>query len=116
MSHILSVNSTVSDTLGGYGDIYDGTTGYYYDVYQLDNLAPGYQVSVSVESGQFDTWVGIYNASSGQYIGTDDDGGAATNSLFSFTPVFGDQNSYYAVVSSYAPVSTGSYNISAYYS
>jgi hypothetical protein len=112
----LSVNSTVSETLGEYGDYYDATSGYYYDFYQLTNLAPGYGVTIDLASNNFDTYVGIYNASSGQFVGFNNDGGAGTNSSFTFTPTLGDQSSYYAVVSSNGVNSTGNYQISAYYS
>lgn len=111
----LSVNSTVSDNLGEFGDYLDLTAGYYYDYYQLTNLAPGYAVNVSLASDNFDAFLGIYNSNTGQYIGVDNDGGAGTNSQFSFTPVFGDQDGYYAVVSSFGHNSTGDYYISASY-
>jgi hypothetical protein len=116
MTDVLSVNSTVSETLGEYDDYYNGTNGHYYDVYQLTNLAPGYGVTIDLASNNFDTVVGIYNASSGQLVGSSDDGGAGTNSSFTFTPTFGDQSAYYAIVTSYGPNSTGNYQISAHYS
>ena len=111
----LPVNSTVSDQLGEYGDDYSHTTGHYFDYYQIGNLAPGYEVNVSVSSRNFDTFLGIYNGNTGELVGTDDNSGAGTNSQFSFTPVFGDQDSYYAIVTSAGPNSTGYYNISASY-
>jgi hypothetical protein len=110
---ILPVNSLVSETLGAPNDYYDASTAHYHDFYQLANLVPGTDVNVSLSSSNFDTVLTIYNANSGQIIGSNDDGGAGTNSQFTFTPVFGDQDSYFAIVTSYAPNSTGSYNISS---
>jgi len=111
----ISVNSTVSDQLGGYGDYRSSTDGHYYDYYQITNLEPGYAVNVSLNSNNFDTFLYIYNASTNQFVGYDDNGGGGTNSQLSFEPFFGDQDSYYAIVTSAGPSSTGSYNISAYY-
>ncbi|MGQ4646275.1 hypothetical protein [Lyngbya aestuarii] len=113
-TNYIGVNSTVSDQLGGYGDIYDPTTGHYYDFYQITNVAPGYELNISLNSNNFDTSLYIYNASTNEFVGYDDNGGGATNSQLSFTPVFGDQDSYYAIVTSAGPSSTGYYDISVY--
>ena len=112
----LSVNSVVSDTLGEYNDLYDATNGYYYDFYMLTDVTPGVDVTISVESGQFDTWVSVYNTASGEFVQQDSNGGAGTNSLMSFTPTFGDQNSYMVLVSSENNSfnATGAYNVSAF--
>ena len=114
-TNYLPVNSTVSDTLGESGDFYAATQGYYYDFYLLTDVTPGVDVTISVESGQFDTWVSVYNTGSGQFVQQDSNSGAGTNSLMSFTPTFGDQDSYMVLVSSENNSfnATGAYNVSA---
>ena len=115
-TNYLSVNSTVSDTLGEAGDFYAATQGYYYDFYLLTDVTPGVDVTISVESGQFDTWVSIYNSGSGEIVQQDSNGGAGTNALTSFTPTFGDQDSYMVLVSSENNSfnATGAYSVSAF--
>ncbi|MBD2100849.1 hypothetical protein [Leptolyngbya sp. FACHB-261] len=113
----LPVNSTISDTLGGQGDYYSAADGHYYDFYQLTNVAPGSNITVDVMGGTgLDTYLYLYNSASQSVVGFDDDGGGGTNSRLSFQPTFGDQDSYMAIVTSYAPNATGAYTIGAYYS
>lgn len=113
MSDILpiSVGSSITDTLGEAGDYYNPTGAYYYDFYQLTNLTPGVSVTISMNSYNMDTWVGIINADTGEWIAWDDNSGSGTNSLLSFTPVFGDQSNYYVAASSSGPNSTGTYSL-----
>lgn len=119
MSHgfegYLPVNSVVSDYLGEAGDFYSPTEGYYYDFYKVTNLAPGYSVTVNVESNSFDTYVGIYNAGTGE-IQWDNNSGSGTNAQITFAAPVGDQDSYYVLVSSAGVNSAGGYTVSATYS
>lgn len=121
----LPVNSTVSESLGETFDYYVPTTdyygypsysGYYYDFYQLSNLSAGTEVTVNVNSSEFDTYLLIFNAGTGEFVGIDDDGGVGTNSQFTFSPVAGNENNYYALVSSYWTNETGAYDIGLSYS
>lgn len=110
----LTVNSTVSQSLGGYGDYRNGVDGRYYDFYRLSNLSPGLRVTVDLKSRSFDTVLYLYNAETGKIVGFDDNSGQGSNSRFGFTPTFGDQNSYYVIASSKAANSAGAYTVSAY--
>lgn len=112
MTDLLVNNSTVSDALGEHGDIYLASNARYYDMYQLTNLNFGYATTVNVGSNNFDTLVYIYNADTNQIVAWDDDSGLGSNSSVTFTPAPGDQNSYYAIVTSASWNSTGAYNIS----
>lgn len=116
----LPVNSNVSESLGEVFDYYVPTTnlygysdysGYYYDFYQLSDLSAGSEVTVNVSSSEFDTYLLIFNAGTGEFVGIDDDGGGGTNSQFTFSPVSGNENNYYALVSSYWTNESGAYNI-----
>lgn len=116
----LPVNSNVSESLGEVFDYYVPTTnlygyydysGYYYDFYQLSDLSAGSEVTVNVSSSEFDTYLLIFNAGTGEFVGVDDDGGRGTNSQFTFSPVAGNENNYYALVSSYWTNESGAYNI-----
>lgn len=110
----LTVNSTVSQSLGEATDYYSQRNGRYYDYYRLTNLTPGQRVTVSLNSNRFDTYLYLMNAETGRIVARDDDSGAGTNSRLSFTPTFGDQGSYYVIASSCAPNSTGAYTLSVY--
>jgi hypothetical protein len=114
MSNILplAVGSKITDKLGEAGDYYVAQEGYYYDYYQLTNLTPGVPVTISMTSYNMDTWVGIINGDTGKWVVYDDNSGSGTNSLLSFTPVFGDQGNYYIAASSSGPNSTGTYSLS----
>lgn len=109
----LAVNSAIVDTLGESDDYYNPQTGYWYDLYHLTNVTPGVAVTISMTSDNMDTFVGVYNVDSGELVASNDDAGSGTNSLLSFTPTFGDENSYVIYATSYAPRSTGTYTLAA---
>lgn len=112
MTDLLVNNSVAADVLGEHGDFYDAPTASYYDFYQLTNLNFGHATTVNVNSNSFDTYVYIYNVDTKEFVAWDDDGGLGSNSSVTFTPAAGDQNSYYAVVTSAGWNGTGAYNIS----
>ena len=113
MLDTLRVNSQVSESLSS-SDSYEFISGggYYYDYYELSNVVPGNPVTVSLTSNNFDTFLELYDLDSGTLIGSNNNGGAGTNSQITFTPQVGD--AYAIGVSSAGSNSTGSYTVGAF--
>lgn len=108
----LNSNTVVSNALE-WSDFRDETIGRYFDAYKLNNITPGRAVTISMSSQNFDTWVGVYNIDSGEWVAWDDNSGIGSNSQLSFTPTYGDQDSYVIFATSASPNSAGNYYISA---
>ena len=73
----ISPNSTINGSLATSDCVFTGTTRYV-DLYTFSGTA-GQQISISMNSAAFDTYLYLAN-SSNQTVGEDDDGGGGTNS------------------------------------
>ncbi|MEM7144128.1 MAG: serine protease [Verrucomicrobiota bacterium] len=104
---------TFNGSLSTLDDMFDPTGGSnfaYYDHYYPLDVAAGETATVTMNSGDFDTLLIVYDDVTGALIGFDDDGGSGTNSQFSFTPAAGQVPIIIAM--SAFPSTTGSYSIS----
>lgn len=87
----------------------------YRDDYRIRGVAPGQQVTLNLDSptgtDNFDTYLQVINAATGQVVGFDDDSGPGLNSEISFLAQA--DTIYLARVTSYSTFATGSYTLSA---
>lgn len=81
----------------------------FYDGYLLKNVVAGEQVLVNLSSNDFDTYLQLVDADTGELLAFDDDSGIGFNSQLIFT-VEQDTN-YILRASSYAPIVTGEYSL-----
>jgi len=85
--------------------------GKFADDYRFDNLSPGQQLQLNLNSDDFDTFLQLVDERTGRVITEDDDAGDNRNSRLSFTV---QPNINYIVrATSYAPGETGNYTISS---
>ena len=86
-------------------------SGRYADDYRLTGITPGQQVRLNLDSPNFDPYVQLVNANTGQVLAFNDDANNTFNSQLSFTAQ-ADTN-YLVRVTSYQAGATGSYTLSA---
>jgi Calpain family cysteine protease len=87
-----------------------GDEGSFSDDYQLNGINAGQQVQINLNSDQFDTYLQLVNAATGQVISFNDDANPDTiNSQLTFTAAAGVQ--YVVRVSSYENAVTGNYTL-----
>jgi subtilisin family serine protease len=101
-----SPNNTVYGTLSGTDALNPTRPGAYKDDYVYRSQTTQ-TVQVSMTSSQFDTYLQIINASTGQVVTFDDDSGAGLNSQLVFTATAG--TTYFIRATSYATRATGTY-------
>ncbi|MGP1383970.1 MAG: S8 family peptidase [Thainema sp.] len=82
---------------------------YYYDGYYISNLTAGQTVQINLSSSQFDTYLQLVDADTGDIIAMDDDGGPGLNSQLTF--VAQADTNYIVQATSYASNTTGSYTL-----
>ncbi|WAL59075.1 S8 family peptidase [Thermocoleostomius sinensis] len=99
-------NNTVYGTLSGTDALNPTRPGAYKDDYVYRSRTTQ-TVQVSMSSSQFDTYLQIVNASTGQVIAYDDDSGPGLNSQLVFTATAG--TTYFIRATSYAARATGAY-------
>ena len=102
-----SIDGALSNT-----DLRDpGNEGSYSDDYQLNGVAAGQQVQINLNSDQFDTYLQLVDAVTGQVISINDDTNPdTTNSQLTFTAAAGVQ--YLVRASSYEDETLGNYTLS----
>ena len=84
---------------------------FFADDYRFDNLSPGQQLQLDLNSDDFDSFLQLVDERTGRVITQDDDAGGNRNSRLSFTV---QPNINYIVrATSYDPVETGNYRISS---
>lgn len=109
----IAVGQTVNGDLSTTDLIHSTSSGNFSDDYQLSGITAGQQVQVNLNSQQFDTYLQLVNAITGQVIVENDDidiNAGNTNSALSFTA---DSNIQYVIrASSYEAGATGSYSLS----
>ena len=79
------------------------------DDYRLSGVSPGQQVQVNLNSGVFDTYLQLVDASTGSLINFDNDGGKGLNSQLTFQVKPGVD--YLIRVTSYETRATGNYTL-----
>ncbi|MEG5053739.1 MULTISPECIES: pre-peptidase C-terminal domain-containing protein [unclassified Microcoleus] len=85
--------------------------GKFADDYRFDNLSPGQQLQLDLNSDDFDSFLQLVDERTGRVITQDDDAGGNRNSRLSFTV---QPNINYIVrATSYDPGETGNYTISS---
>ncbi|MGQ4648724.1 S8 family serine peptidase [Lyngbya aestuarii] len=84
-------------------------SGSFYDDYYLSDLAVGEQVQVNVDSSEFDTYLQLLDANTGQLLEADDDGGFIYNSQLAFAVEEGVN--YLVRVTSFDRNATGQYSV-----
>ncbi|MDE5076724.1 MAG: hypothetical protein O4751_00020, partial [Trichodesmium sp. St2_bin6] len=102
-----------SQSLNGYlgSSTQDNPTrnGKYYNDYLLTGVSPGEQITLNL-SADFDTYLQLVNAQTGELITYNDDGGSGRNSRLTFTV---ESNINYLIrATSYAPAQTGVHTLS----
>ncbi|MFB2975279.1 C2 family cysteine protease [Microseira sp. BLCC-F43] len=102
-----TINGTLSKT-----DLRDaGDEGSFSDDYQLNGINAGEIVQINLNSAEFDTYLQLVNAATGQVISFNDDANPDTiNSQLTFTAAAGVE--YLVRVSSYENEVTGNYTLS----
>ncbi|WP_413176352.1 Calx-beta domain-containing protein [Anabaena azotica] len=85
-------------------------SGSFADDYRLIGVSPGQNVKVNLNSTNFDPYVQLLNASTGNLIAFDDDSGEGSNSQLSFTVQAGID--YVIRTTSYGSDLTGNYSLS----
>ncbi len=87
------------------------SNGRFADDYRFDNLSPGQQLQLDLNSDDFDSFLQLVDQRTGRVITQDDDAGGNRNSRLSFTV---QPNINYIVrATSYGPGETGNYKISS---
>jgi hypothetical protein len=105
----IGINQTVSGSLSNL-DVDDLIrSGHYADDYQLNGVTAGQRVQVSLNSWDFDAYLEVINASTGDRIDYNDDAGVGTDSQLNFTAQSGIN--YLIRVTSYDEGETGSYTL-----
>lgn len=85
---------------------------HYINEYKLVRLTAGQQVTIDLTSSDFDTYLYLINAGSGEIIQEDDDGGSGRNSSLTFT--IQQRVNYIIRVSSFGEMETGAYSLYAH--
>ena len=99
----IGVEDTVAGALEA-SDCVNGTA--YSDVWTLD-IASDTSMRIDLASGEFDTFLVLYDSASGQLVQSDDAGGGTNSSItYAFTP-----GRYYIEVTSYNGFTTGAYTL-----
>ncbi len=79
------------------------------DDYLLSWIPPNYKIKVDLLSSEFDTYLEIIDASTGEVLNKNDDGGEGSNSQLQFTTKFG--RNYLIRVTSFLNKDTGAYSL-----
>ena len=115
-SYTLSTNTTASvptitgnQSISGTLSTTDATNPTYHDDYILTGVTAGQQIQVNLNSTNFDTYLELVDASTGNVINYNDDASVGTNSQLNFTVQSG--TNYLIRATSYDPNVTGSYTI-----
>lgn len=85
--------------------------GRFADDYRFDNISPGQQLQLDLNSDDFDSFLQLVDEKTGRVITGDDDAGGNRNSRLSFTVQ--PNINYIARATSYSPGETGNYRISS---
>lgn len=104
-------NTTVSSFLSATDALTPFRPDHFYDGYLLTNLTPYQQVSLSLTSNDFDTYLHVIDANTGQLITFDDNSGSATNAALDF--VARPNTDYLVHVTSASALTLGEYSLSA---
>ncbi|MEP0831206.1 S8 family peptidase [Microcoleus sp. AS-A8] len=105
----INPNQTFSGTLVTTDPANSLRAGSLYDGYLLTNLVAGQQVQVNLNSGAFDAYLQIVNASTGEVVVQNDDANGTLNSQVNFTAQTGVN--YIARATSFAGAATGAYTL-----
>jgi subtilisin family serine protease len=103
-------NNTVYGSLASTDALNPTRSGSYKDDYLYRSSTTG-TVQLNMNSSQFDTYLQVVNASTGQVVAYDDDSGPGVNSQVSFTATAG--TSYLVRATSYSAYATGTYDLTA---
>ena len=110
MTTISALNATITGDLTA-EDLNNPTRdGRFKDDYTLTDLSAGQFLTLDLASSEFDTYLQLINADTGDVITSDDDSGTGRNSRLSFTAENGIN--YLVRVTSYGSGATGEYTLS----
>ncbi|MGB7442757.1 MAG: hypothetical protein WA919_16965 [Coleofasciculaceae cyanobacterium] len=107
--NFITGNQTLTSTLSSSDPSNPTRTGRFSEDYFLGGISAGQDVQVNL-TGNFDTYLQLVNANTGQVISFDDDSGAGLNSYLNFTAQQGTD--YILRVTSYGQNATGNYTLS----
>lgn len=107
----LAFGQRLSGTLSSTDSSNPTRSGTFADDYRLTGTTAGQQVRLNLDASNFDSYVQLVNANTGQVIDFNDDANGTYNAQLTFT-VQSDIN-YLARVTSYRAGATGSYTLSA---
>ncbi|MEL6128767.1 MAG: peroxidase family protein [Cyanobacteria bacterium J06628_4] len=106
----LAPNTTVDSFLSATDAITPFRPDHFYDGYLLTNLSPYQQVSLSVASNDFDAYLQIIDANTGQLLAFDDDSGSSTSASLDF--IARPNTDYLVHVTSFEDRALGRYSLS----
>lgn len=105
-----AISSTVIDSLD-FHDRFNWNTSKYEEDYLLSGLG-NQNVQINLNSSEFDTYLSLIDASTGNILAVNDDSDNDTNSQLNFTTQTGRE--YLIQVTSYGAFETGGYSLTAY--
>jgi len=108
-AQLLSKNQSLAGTLVNGDPNNYLRSGSFYDDYYLSDLALGEQVQVNVDSSEFDPYLQLLDANTGQLLEANDDGGFIYNSQLAF--VVEEGVNYVVRVTSFDQNATGQYSV-----
>ena len=111
MSTISSNQETITGVLSVEDILNPTRSGSYSDDYELVNFTVGEEVTLSLSSLDFDTYLQLIDGDTGEVIEENDNIGSGLNSRLSFIPV--DNTNYIVRVTSYDESATGNYTLSS---
>ncbi|EKV02658.1 Animal heme peroxidase,hemolysin-type calcium-binding repeat protein [Leptolyngbya sp. PCC 7375] len=104
-------NTTVTSFLSATDGITPLRSDSFYDGYLLTNLSPYQEISLSLSSTDFDPYLQIINANTGELIAFDDDSGPGLDAGLNF--IARPDTDYLVHVTSFSPSTLGEYSLSA---
>lgn len=104
----INVNRSFTGSLGTSDDMIGGI---YHDIYEIENVPEGADITVELSSSDFDAYLTLYygDATSGEIVDEDDDGSGGTDAFIYVTA--SNNGSYYIFVSSFEAGETGNYSM-----
>ncbi|MBE9168127.1 tandem-95 repeat protein [Pleurocapsales cyanobacterium LEGE 06147] len=111
VGNLSAVNGTITEALTLEDTLNPTRSGAYSDDYELTDITIGQLVTIELNSYEFDTYLQLINADTGEVITQNDDGGQGTNSKLSFVAIEGIN--YTVRVSGYNESQLGTYQLNA---
>ena len=105
----ISSNQTINGLLDKQDEENPKRTKRFKDDYLLSWIPPNYSVKVELLSSKFDPYLQVINASTGDIVASNDDGGEGNNSQLNFTTEFGVN--YLIRVTTYSEKALGVYTV-----